>query len=550
MTAFGMRRSDQPTSSEAERAPSPTTATPVPQQTAPVKDIARTRILSAEQGTEYFIDHIALRERAVLIADPVGGSIQLVRSASHVMDSHVLTYEHKLKSLRTPYTTRNADVAEIARLWASVPKVETLGRDETRMQAQMLGYIRHAARRGASDLKLIINGNTCTIRELIHGRGYTRHTLPANEGRELAMALYNSMLDQAGVQLNDLAEQDGQLRPSFAHDAGLAGARVATRPAKNRGLMLTMRLLPHDGATHLTFESAGYLPQQKDDLLAMTECLQGVVVLSGKTGSGKTTLLKMCLEAVNDREDGEVDIITLEDPIEYDMQGMGIFQTPLVVNREDHDDIHRAWPRGIANLMRHAPKIIMPGEIRDVASAAAAFDFAMSGHGVWTTFHAFSAEGILLRLDEWGVRRELITNPALVIGLINQSLVRRLCPECKQPIKDHLDTLPAAFAQRVRKFTPIEGVYMKGPGCAACDHRGTAGRLVAAEVIVPDESFMRAYVDHGPLAARKHWAQNLNGMTKGAHVRAHITNGLVDPMHAERDVDHLDKDFRLLGVTR
>lgn len=509
--------------------------------------MSRPRVLSAEEGV-YAIDSPELRERVALIADPLGGTPELVVSTAHVMEPHVLTYEQRLKMHRLTYTRRTATIAEISALYRSVANKIVVASDDTNEQRTMLRLIQEAADMGASDLKLIVDGDACYVRVLVHGRGYNKHELPAREGIELARTLYNSMLEQAGTQLNPLAEQDGQLRMKFARLVGLAGARVATRPARNRGLKLTIRLLPHDGDTAMTFESAGYEQVQRDDLLAMTERLQGVIILSGKTGSGKSTTLKLAMEHLDAREHGEVDIVTLEDPIEYDLRGRGIVQTPLIKDRDDPEDDKKAWPRGIANLMRHAPKIIMPGEIRDLASAIAAFDFAMSGHGVWTTFHAFQAEGILMRLDEWGVSRNLLLNPALVIGLVNQSLVRVLCPHCKLPIKDRLDTLQPAFAERVRTYTPVEGVYMQGPGCAVCNGRGTRGRLVSAEVIVPSEPYMRTYAEHGALAARRFWVRELHGLTKAAHVRKHIAQGLVDPAHAERDVDHLDADYRLLGV--
>lgn len=505
------------------------------------------RVLSAEPGT-YLVDSAELRERLALVSDEYGGSIELIVSSAHAMEPHVLTYEQRLKALRVSFKRRNATITEIAAIYASTAPAAAVTSDDTQEQRTMLRLIREAAGMGASDLKLIVNGDTCTVRYLVHGRGYNKHQLPAREGIELTRALYNSMLDQAGTQLNVLAEQDGQLRASFARAVGLAGARVATRPAKNRGFKLTMRLLPHDSDSGLTLERAGYSAAQVQDLLAMTERLQGVVILSGKTGSGKSTTLKLALEHLDERERGEVDIVTLEDPVEYDFRGVGIVQTPLIKDRDDPEDDRKAWPRGIANLMRHAPKIIMPGEIRDLASAIAAFDFAMSGHGVWTTFHAFSAEGILLRLDEWGLSRNLLLNPALVIGLVNQALVRVLCPQCKVPIKTRLGALPGAFAERVRTYTPVDGVYMQGPGCEACGQRGTRGRLIASEVIVPTEALMRAYAEHGALAARRFWARELGGVTKAAHVRTHIAAGLVDPAHAERDVDHLDADYRLLGV--
>jgi general secretion pathway protein E len=513
-------------------------------------------VLSVEDGP-YLVKDTKLREIACLLGSATRDEGRLMVSQAHALDPHVMSYEHRLKQAGFRYSRVQASPKEIAAVYAGTTEAGDGRADDTTQQKALLSIIADAAKMDVSDVKFVINGDWCHIRYIVHGRGRNVHQITAREGVQLVRTIYNSMLDGQGTSLNMLAEQDGTLRTEFAKLVGLAGARVATRPAKNNGLKLTMRLLPQERDGALTLESAGYTSEQAEALYGCTEQQQGVVLLSGRTGSGKSTTLRICLEHLDRREAGEIDIITIEDPIEYnyrgydaDNRGGGIVQTPLVKNNDDPDDAKNAWPRGIANLMRHAPKIIMPGEIRDSASAIAAFDFAMSGHGVWTTFHAFSAEGILLRLDEWGVSRNLLLNPALVISLVNQSLVRRLCDTCKRPLAESLGEFTPAQRDRYTRFTPVIGVFVRGTdaNCPDCRGTGTAGRIIAAEVVTPTESYMQRYKDGGALAARRHWVHDLHGLTKVAHVRMHIAKGWVDPLHAERDVELLDHDHRHLEV--
>ncbi len=509
-------------------------------------------VLSDEEGP-YQLKEDQVRSLVVLLATPTREEGLLLVSRTHAVDSNVMSYVARIRSTGLKFERRDVTQREIVEAYQrNTDSKKTRGDDETTRQRAFLSLIEEAAKLGASDLKFIVGGEWTIIRYLIAGRGRNVHQLTASEGVLMIRTLYNSMLENQSTSLNLLAEQDGNLRATYAKQVGLAGARVATRPGRDKGLLMTMRLLPADKGSSPTLIDAGYLPQQAKTFLRCTEQKQGVVLLSGATGSGKTSTLKICAEHVDRREQGEIDIITIEDPIEQNLQGHdangiggGIAQSPLVKDNDNPDDAARAWPRNIANLMRHAPKIIIPGEIRDKASAIAAFDFAMSGHGVWTTFHAFQAEGILMRLDEWGVSRDMLLNPSLVIALANQCLVRRLCDACKQPLSTIWNSLTAEQQHRFKTFTPVDGVYVatNDPNCPTCKGRG-GGRTIAAEVVEPDEAYMETFRNKGGLAARRHWVFEMGGITKTAHVLQHVAAGRVDPRHAEGDVSLLDFDHK------
>lgn len=497
-----------------------------------------------------------LRERLCLLSNDAGEYVLLV-SKAHKDEHAVMSYETRLRRL----LKINARVAHctpdvIARAYATGHAASD-AKDDTAERQWMLRILSAARDKGAQDVKFVVMANHCRVRYLISGRGYNLDPLSARDGWKLVRTLGNSMADLSGqskTSLNERIPQDGNLKTAFVDALGLAGVRISTRPEGDAGIQVTLRLQPKEGAGK-DFRESGYTANQVAQLHAFTENQQGMVIVAGKTGSGKSTLLKKLLEQIDVRERGELDIMTVEDPIEarmvgYDSgpggRGGGIVQTPLVTLEGENPTA--AWTRDMASLMRHAPRIIMPGELRDPASARTAFDIAMSGHLGMTTFHAFTAEGILLRLDQWGIDRGMLLNPSLVVGLAHQSLVRRLCDACKVPLGKVWNTLDPINKARYRAHTPVDGVFVAGtdPACPKCGGSGTKGRLVSSEIITPTIRFMDVYRERGALEARLYWMRDMDGLTRTEHVKLHIAAGMVDPRHADQDVDPLDKESNLL----
>ncbi len=276
------------------------------------------------------------------------------------------------------------------------------------------------------------------------------------------------------------------------------------------------------------------------------------------TGSGKSTSLAVLLQMLQKRESDELDIITIEDPIETDMKSDGLFQTPHTYDRNSPTDSSEAWPRGIKSLMRHAPNGIMPGEVRDKAAADAALDFTMTGHMVYTTIHVDRFFNIPLRLIEMGVTRSLALNPGLMTGLINQTLVRILCPSCKRPLREHRAEMKSTMLRRLDKLAEVDPTIdldaicvagARGSECNVCGGRGTKRRKVASEICMPDAKFMSFLRNEDPIGGLRYWVNECGGMTKLQHAIGYMRVGDVDPSHLERDVLPLDEDIRTLGLT-
>jgi type II secretory ATPase GspE/PulE/Tfp pilus assembly ATPase PilB-like protein len=196
--------------------------------------------------------------------------------------------------------------------------------------------------------------------------------------------------------------------------------------------------------------------------------------------------------------------------------------------------------------MRLDPDYLMYGEIRDLFAAVAAMRGAMTGHGVWSTLHTNTAIGILQRLLDLGVDPTLLYDPALLTGMINQSLLPKLCQHCKQRFVDRRQHLDQNLVERIDKSCTAETVYVRGPGCDHCRQTGFSGRSVVAEVLMPNLRFMRVFRERGPAEARNYWVQHMAGITKHAHAIRRINEGLYDPAAAEIIIGPLDMDLYVL----
>lgn len=153
----------------------------------------------------------------------------------------------------------------------------------------------------------------------------------------------------------------------------------------------------------------------------------------------------------------------------------------------------------------------------------------MTGHLVLTTLHTNNAVAALQRLIDMGVDRHLVTDPALMTSVVNQSLLPVLCSHCRVPAREHLGQLNSALVQHLRDLEAIDETYLKGPGCPHCKGLGITGRTVVAETLLTDLEFMRVFNGQGASAARRHWVKEMGGITKTAHTIIKLKQGLVDP---------------------
>ena len=258
----------------------------------------------------------------------------------------------------------------------------------------------------------------------------------------------------------------------------LIDTRVSSLPG-NYGERIVLRIL--DRSTGLMpLKALGLSDAQEAQLQRMSALPNGIILATGPTGSGKTTTLYSLLNLANQ---DERNIVTVEDPIEYDLAGISQSQ----INAE----IGMTFAAGLRATLRQDPDVILVGEIRDSETASVAAQAALTGHLVFSSLHANGSVGAVVRLRDLGLDNFLIA--ATLRGVIAQRLLRRLCAECSAP---HAPT-PAELAHFKRHGLPKPRAVHDAVGCEACNGSGYAGRVGIFEMVEVGEG-LREAIDRGP----------------------------------------------------
>lgn len=277
----------------------------------------------------------------------------------------------------------------------------------------------------------------------------------------------------------DIAErrlpQDGRIKLKIADRE--IDFRVSTLPTLF-GESLVMRILDRSSLV-MDFKAIGFPESIQNRYFDLIRQPYGMILVTGPTGSGKTSTLYATLARINSSENK---IITLEDPVEYQLLGVN----QIHVNPK----IGLNFAHGLRSIVRQDPDIILVGEIRDQETAQIAIQSALTGHLLFSTLHTNDAAGAITRLLDMGVENFLLSSTLL--GILAQRLVRVICPNCK------VETQPdPKMVQSMRlDEREIEGVrFYEGQGCEACHHTGFHGRIAIFEYIEVDEDIRRLIVD-------------------------------------------------------
>ena len=238
------------------------------------------------------------------------------------------------------------------------------------------------------------------------------------------------------------------------------------------GERMVLRLLDKSGGM-LSLEDIGFASDLFPLYTRLIHRSHGIILVTGPTGSGKSTTLYATLQRLNS---AELNIITVEDPIEYQVNGVGQIQV--------NPKIDLTFANGLRSILRQDPDIIMVGEIRDRDTAEIAIQASLTGHLVFSTLHTNDAPSAVTRLIDMGVEPFLISSS--VLAMMAQRLVRLICPACREPFE------PAAETLRELGLTPADlgqhgGQFFHGRGCEACRHTGYRGRTGIYEMLVIDD---------------------------------------------------------------
>jgi general secretion pathway protein E len=343
-------------------------------------------------------------------------------------------------------------------------------RDDAPVVRLINALLLQAIRDGASDIHIEAEEKRLIVRFRIDG--ILREVL--EPARALAPLLVSRIKVMARL---DIAEKrvphDGRVTLRIG---GLdVDVRVSTIPSQH-GERVVLRLLDR-GSTSLDLAQLGMSPRDLETFERLITRPHGVILVTGPTGSGKTTTLYSALTRLNDRRRN---IMTVEDPIEYALDGIGQMQ----VNAR----IDLTFARGLRAILRQDPDAIMVGEIRDHETAEVAVRASMTGHLMLSTLHTNTAVGSVTRLIDMGVERYLLA--PMLSGLIAQRLVRRLCPHCRAPAE-----ATRADSEMTGGAVPIGARIFRPVGCPECRGEGYRGRLGVYEVIEVDAAMQQAIHD-------------------------------------------------------
>ena len=385
-----------------------------------------------------------------------------------------------------------------------------------------------AYKKRATDIHLEPSRDDVTIRYRIDGVLYD-----INVSKEIRHFL-TSIISRIKIMCNlNIVEkrlpQDGRAIVK-THDQTL-DLRVSTLPTPY-GESVVIRLLP----TKMLF-SLERLGLSKDDLDTLERLIQnpyGIMFVTGPTGSGKTTTLYACLSRINTRDRK---IITLEDPIEYEIKGI----TQIQVQPE----IGLDFSRGLRSILRHDPDIIMIGEVRDLETAEIAIRVALTGHLIFSTLHTNDAASGITRLIDIGIEPYLISSS--VEAFIAQRLVRVLCPHCKYEDTEPLGELRRNIANDLKLDSEEDVKIFKAQGCDECNATGFLGRTAIYEILLIDEDVKELILKRVPSGEIKRLAISKNMRTLIQDGWRKVIEGITTPEEVLRVVsteEHAASDTR------
>ncbi|NHC03571.1 type II secretion system ATPase GspE [Acinetobacter sp. 187] len=361
------------------------------------------------------------------------------------------------------------DHPDLLSLADQVPETEDLmdQEDDAPIVRLINALLSEAIRVGASDIHIEAFEKKLSVRLRVDGQ--LREIVQPR--RELAPLLVSRIKVMAKL---DIAEkripQDGRISLRLAGRE--VDVRVSTLPSSH-GERVVMRLLDKQ-AGRLNMTHLGLIENDYTRLTQLVHRPHGIILVTGPTGSGKTTTL---YAALSDLNDGSKNILTAEDPIEYQLEGIGQTQVNTKVDM--------TFARALKAMLRQDPDVVMVGEIRDLETAEIAVQASLTGHLVLSTLHTNTAIGAVTRLKDMGIEPFLLASS--LIGVIAQRLVRTLCPHCHT--WHEADSFEKEMFKEVNSSSDLKLPHPKG--CEHCSHTGFSGRTAIYEIAPIDEQMRR-----------------------------------------------------------
>jgi type II secretory ATPase GspE/PulE/Tfp pilus assembly ATPase PilB-like protein len=350
-------------------------------------------------------------------------------------------------------------------------------RDDERQVASVVDFLLlQAVYHEASDVHFEPFHTTLRVRFRVDGMLYDVAEIPtALQPRVLARL---KVLAKLAIFRHDVPQEGRTIVESDGRSIDL---RVSVLPTIH-GEKAVVRLFDSARAV-FPLEALGMSEETHRRYLDLIRRPQGTILLTGPANSGKTTTLYSSLKYLHEERRNLTNIVTVEDPVEYDLQVVSQTQVNPVVGL--------TFAQGLRTVLRQDPEVIMVGEIRDPETAQIAIRAGLTGHLIFSTVHARSAAGVFARLLELGTEPFLVASS--VSGVMEQRLLRRICPACAVSYQ------PAA--EDLRRAGLSGGSFKRGPGCEECQHTGYRGRIGVFALLTVDEPMRELVMARAPLAA-------------------------------------------------
>ena len=370
----------------------------------------------------------------------------------------------------------------------------------------------------ASDIHLEPEESALAVRYRIDGVLRQAMTLP----RAAGVPLVSRIKIIAGLDIADRRmPQDGRAR--VAVNGHRIDLRVSTLPA-SQGEKVVIRILDNR-ATVLSLDNMGLAPDEAEAIQTLLGSREGIILVTGPTGSGKTTTLYSLLRQVQSRG---VNIVTVEDPVEYRLQG--------VVQVQVNEKAGLTFAAALRSILRQDPDVVLVGEIRDKETATIATQASLTGHLVFSTLHTNDAASSVTRLVDIGIESYKIA--AAMKGVIAQRLMRKLCKTCREP----LDEEPS---EKVKRWIPQGTQLYRAVGCPACALTGYRGRFAITEVlqvnleterrIAANESMDRIAESAREAGMKSLWESGIYHVKRGETALEELTRVLEMPTDVARN---------------
>ena len=438
---------------------------------------------------------------------------------------------------------RTARLEEIAECWRAAERDAAGGEAPAAQKVRALFEEAAAAR--ASDVVFENDGGLCRVHGIVNDRKLQLAApMPADEGREVMGFLFHCK-DEGSAQTSyqRSAFQGFSVRAGgqVPLPATVSALRCQRGPHEPDGDHLFARLFYRDRIEKgTTLESLGFSAAEAAVFSEIRLSLRGGIFLGGTAGDGKSTTLATNLALQMEEAGGQLNVVTIEDPVEYPIPGAVQIAVPTTGSGEERG---RHFRDALMHFCRVHPASGMVSEIRDADAARQVLQFIDTGHQVWTTIHVHSANAILFRLLDMGVGTAEVCKPGNIELLMKQTLLPSLCGACALTEPSGGKAVPDWLGRHLANWPRVR--FRNPEGCGSCNQEqrsavagkawnGYARQTAIAEAIRPDSAYLSYVRQRDPAGAWDHWVDNMGGAPIGERIWALVAAGKADPFDALR----------------